>query len=360
MLESCHTAPSLWESLQHTTKPVVLYGMGNGADKILSVLEHYHIPCQGVFASDSFVRKKKFHQWDVVTYADLKEKYQNMVVLTSFGSSLPDVIENIKQISSEQELYLPDVPVYGNQLFTQEYFLAHQVQLETVFQLWQDDPSRQLFESLIRYKITGRLSDLLEYTHDRPSIFCELLSFSNQEVFVDAGAYHGDTVEEFISLTHGKYSGIVALEPDLRNFKRLQQATKDFPSVFLHNVGAWNQTETLLFEQRSGRSAALGKEGVPTRMDTIDHLCESFEVTVVKYDVEGAEREALQGTIQTINRCRPRLMISAYHRSEDLFTLPLLLQQIAPNYQFYLRREPCVPAWDISIIAIPQEYQHKN
>ena len=49
---------SCWEFLRKTDLPIFIYGMGDGALKILSVFEKYHIPTAGFFASDEFVRGK--------------------------------------------------------------------------------------------------------------------------------------------------------------------------------------------------------------------------------------------------------------------------------------------------------------
>lgn len=51
-------------------------------------------------------------------------------------------------------------------------------------------------------------------------------------------------------------------------------------------------------------------------------------------------------------RHKPKLMVSAYHRSEDLFALPLQIQRIQPGYRFYLRRFPYIPAWEINLIGL--------
>ena len=45
---------SLWQRLERARKPVMLYGMGNGADKILDELARRGIAAAGVFASDEF------------------------------------------------------------------------------------------------------------------------------------------------------------------------------------------------------------------------------------------------------------------------------------------------------------------
>jgi hypothetical protein len=68
--------------------------------------------------------------------------------------------------------------------------------------------------------------------------------------------------------------------------------------------------------------------------------------------VEGAEREALLGSRNTILRDSPALLVSAYHRSADLFSLPLLVHDLNPNYRLYLRRMAGIPAWDINLYAV--------
>ena len=64
-----------------------------------------------------------------------------------------------------------------------------------------------------------------------------------------------------------------------------------------------------------------------------------------------AEREAIAGARQTIERERPKLNIAAYHRSEDFFELPLLIHSLCKDYALYLRHHPYVPAWDTNLYA---------
>ena len=75
-------------------------------------------------------------------------------------------------------------------------------------------------------------------------------------------------------------------------------------------------------------------------------------VDYIKYDVEGAETEALMGSRGIIQRDAPALLVSAYHRNTDLFRLPLLVHELNPAYKLYLRRMAGVPAWDINLYAV--------
>ena len=84
----------------------------------------------------------------------------------------------------------------------------------------------------------------------------------------------------------------------------------------------------------------------------MDSVLEGESVDYIKYDVEGSEREALLGSAKTINKYAPKLLVSLYHRSEDMFVLPELVKEINPNYSLYLRRFPYIPAWDLNLYAI--------
>ena len=60
-------------------------------------------------------------------------------------------------------------------------------------------------------------------------------------------------------------------------------------------------------------------------------------MTFIKMDIEGAELEALKGSREIIQRYRPRLAISAYHKKEDLVELPLYIKELVPEYKLYIR-----------------------
>ena len=72
--------PYLWSALQAADRPIVIYGMGNGAEKVLDACAEHSIPIAGIFASDDFVRYQSFRGFTVKRYADLIE------VMLDFGA----------------------------------------------------------------------------------------------------------------------------------------------------------------------------------------------------------------------------------------------------------------------------------
>ncbi|MBQ4369456.1 MAG: FkbM family methyltransferase, partial [Oscillospiraceae bacterium] len=151
----------IWEKLARCEKPVVLYGTGDGAEKILERLEARGIEAAGIFASDGFVRPgRTFRGLGVVSYAEAAKRFGDMCVLVCFGSDRPEVIGNIKRIAAEQELYMPDVPVCGGGTFDAEYYEAHREELAQVRALLADEESRRCLDEVIEYKLSGEIEHL--------------------------------------------------------------------------------------------------------------------------------------------------------------------------------------------------------
>ena len=69
-------------------------------------------------------------------------------------------------------------------------------------------------------------------------------------------------------------------------------------------------------------------------------------------DVEGAEYETLSGMRNTIAKYKPKLAVSAYHRVGDIFTLPLYISQLNPDYKIYIRHHKYLPSWETNIYAV--------
>lgn len=348
----------LWRYLRDTDKTVVLYGMGNGADKILNICDSFGIEVADFFASDGFVRGHSFHGKTVLSYGQVKEKYgaDNLIVLLSFASCLPSVLSQIEAVAQECELYAPDVPVCGDTLFDLSFARAHGEELRRVWELLADEESRRIYEAVIAYKLTGRIDLLRSAESEKERIYRELLDAATIGAAADLGAYNGDTIRELMTYAP-QLSTVFAMEPDRRNFKKLEQWLEGIESPVVHSFfgAAWSEDATLIFGDSGNRNAGVFAPGrqVEVHAKSLDSFVGGERVDYVKYDVEGAEREALNGSRQVIARCRPRLLISAYHRSEDIFALPLQLHEMAPDYRLYYRRYPYVPAWDLNLIALP-------
>jgi len=350
------TETDVWRFLADEGKPVVVYGMGNGAEKIISVLNEYGVTVSDIFASDEFVRGHSFLGYKVKKYSEICEKYKNkdFNIVLAFATPIPDMLERIRKINAVHPVFAPDVPVVGSGIFTGKYFQENKSKFEYVFSRLADDESRRVYENIINFKISGKVDYLYSSTeYDKNNIYSGILKLGSSESIVDLGAYDGDTIKEFTAYTKGKYNHIYALEPDDKNFKKLVKNTQEMQSVSLYNMGAWNKQETLIFEKKAGRNSKLSAEGTSVKVTDIDSLI-SGEISMIKMDIEGAELKAIEGCEKTIKKYAPKLYICAYHRNEDMFSLPMKIWEYNKNYKIYFRHSPYIPAWESNFYCIAE------
>ena len=358
----------LWEMLRVTERPILLYGMGNGADKMIARLDAMGKSVADVFASDGFVRGQSFHGKRVLTYTEASQTYKNPIILVCFGSALPDVLDTVFHLEEKHDLYIPDMPVAGDDYFTAAFYREHYDEILKAYNLFADDASCELYANLLWYKLTGKPSFLRDgvKTGDER----ELLGYKTMKSAVDVGAYRGDTLKEMLE-NAPCLETVFALEPDAKNFKKLSTYAEGIEGkeILLFHAAAWQSSGALAFASSGNRNATLG--GIGTKIAgtasfehatsmvdvvKIDDITHGRTVDYIKYDTEGAEMASLEGSCDSILRSHPSLRVSAYHRSEDLFALSLWLSSHAKDgYLYYLRRRLSIPAWDIELIAVPKQ-----
>lgn len=354
MMEYCNL-PSLWDQLTTEKRPIFLYGTGNGGDKILDVCAARNIPITGVFASDGFVRHRSFRDMPVRSYSDVVAEYgEDIVVLLAFGTTMPSVVDFIKLLNSRHTLYIPEVPLYGGGLFDREMFSSVQEQLAEVRSLLTDEHSRLLLDDAVAFRLTGEMRYLMRTT-DPVADIANLYADNHIRTMLDGGAFKGDSATMYATALP-TLTAIHAAEADARTFRHLTEYAETEPHcrVMLHHCALWDYDGELTYTSSASRGSGNAGQNhrakvVTVPALTIDTLCDGMDVDLVKLDVEGAEAAALRGAEKTIDRCHPAMAVSLYHRTADLWELPLWLHGRLPEKKLYLRRPRCVPFWDLTL-----------
>ncbi len=343
--------PGLWDILKENELPILLYGMGNGADMIIEELEKLNIHFADTFASEGFVRGQLFHGKKVLSLSQAEEKYGELVILTTFAVHDETTLEFIRELSKKHRLFSPTVPIAGKGLFTLDYVKQNEERFSRAYSQLADEKSRKTFLDVINFKVSGKPEYLFSCQSEKDEVYNNILRLSEEETIVDLGAYDGDTIREFMRFTNGKYKHIFAFEPDEKNFRKLSKKTEGMNNLSLFNLGAWDKKDTLLFEKKAGRNSRKSEAGVPMSFDSVDNVI-SEPVSFIKMDIEGAENKALDGAKETIKKYKPKLYICAYHRNEDFFALPEKILSINPDYKIFLRHHPYIPAWETNFYCV--------
>ncbi len=183
-----------------------------------------------------------------------------------------------------------------------------------------------------------------EYSHFETEIF-RLFAREGATV-LDIGAnigYHTLSMSRFV----GPKGNVIAFEPQRIIFQLLcaNMAINSIVNVHCRHSAVGRALDTVtvpaLDYSRNNNFGGLGlgetyAQGEPVAIIPIDHM-ELPSCQFIKIDVEGMEFEALQGAVQTINRCRPVLYVENDRREKS----PSLIERLlAMDYRLFWHLPP--------------------
>jgi len=225
--------------------------------------------------------------------------------------------------------------------------------------VWADDQSRHEYVAQIRLRLFGELKTLPPPESNQYAPF-DIFAPRGDEVFVDCGAFDGDTIREFVAAWDGRFKHIYALEPDPGSCHRLSTSIESLPPSLANRIevlqiAVGGESGQVRFRADGTMGAAVADDGdVTIDCRTLDELFEGDPVSYIKMDIEGQEPAALRGGMGVIARCRPIIAACVYHAQDHLWSIPLFLHERLENYSLFLR--PHKPdGWDLIVYAVPHE-----
>jgi FkbM family methyltransferase len=232
-------------------------------------------------------------------------------------------------------------------------------QIRAAFVLWADEASRTEYVAQVRLRLRGDFSSLAAPVKHEMYFPDDLMSLSPGDVIVDCGAFRGDTLQAVLRWTGGRFAKIVAFEPDASNYDALRALVESLPidvkaRIESRPVAVSDETGRLSFNATGTEGASVGAGSTEVECVSLDALTWDRPPTFIKMDIEGSEMEALTGAANVISASAPILAISAYHRYDHLWRLPLLMHRLSGQYRFSLRPHG-VDGWDLVCYAIPKQ-----
>ena len=216
--------------------------------------------------------------------------------------------------------------------------------LDRAFALWEDDASRSEYVEQLSWMLSTEFGPMPFFdpynTYLPDGLFCS----APDEVFVDCGAFDGDTIRTFLRRRRSVFRRICAFEPDPANFRKLSAFVATLPETIQTRIdrlplAAGARRQTVRFEASGSVASRIDEAGtVEVACAPLDEILVDQAPTFIKMDIEGAEPEALAGARNVICRHRPVLAVCVYHRQEHLWEIPLMLADLVEDYRFFLRR----------------------
>lgn len=222
--------------------------------------------------------------------------------------------------------------------------------------LWSDDASRDEYLAQLRWRLLGEFDALYRPVQHTMYFPLDLCPLTDHEVFVDCGAYDGDSIRSFLDKTRNSFQRIYSFEPDPANFGKLEKEVALRPgreSITLQRAAVGGRSGTVTFSGDGNEASSVGKGDMVVNCVALDEVLSGAQPTYIKMDIEGAELDALNGARKIIQRYSPVLAVCSYHVQDHLWKIPLLIQSIDPNYSFFLRPH-LVEGWDVVCYAVPK------
>lgn len=209
--------------------------------------------------------------------------------------------------------------------------------INTLLNLLYDEESKIILGKRLDFFRTGELRYLEEMNITKGYFPREFFNMTENETFVDCGAYDGDSIEEFIECVSDKYNKIIAFEPDEKNLQKLENRKFCNDRISIYKAGVGKEEGVARFQSNGADGSLLSETGdTEIEIKKIDDTVE--DATFIKMDIEGAEYDALIGAKNLIKRCHPKLAICIYHKFEDMREIPLFLKELVPEYKFIIRQ----------------------
>lgn len=370
-----------------TGAPVVLFGTGHLGKDLLKTLVNHGITPVCFCNSDPTKSGSLYCDLPVISIDDLKALHKSSLIVVATQTHAASVKKHLLDIGfcRERVLWPKDFDMlfglyfsYANQSVLRalrvrtsqdliNVLTKNQEKISAVHSMLTDKKSKELFIAKLAFLVCNENLGLfknLMLNFSEP--ICEfglipfpnlgpenyfyfnndVFSLSQKEVFVDVGAFDGDSVTTFVQACNKhnlEYKHIYAFEPDPRNYQALEKNTADFKNLSLHKVGIWSRPEVLRFESSeksfSNTASGIAKNGdIEVQVVSLDDFLKGKAASIIKMDPPGnIIPEALMGAKKTISKFKPKLVLNAYNTFEDIFEMPFLINTIWPDYKLYLR-----------------------
>ena len=351
-------------SLENET--LVLFGSGNLGRKIASYFKDkgFKIACfadndklkhstviDGIIVYSPAIANDKFAKdnptWVVTIWSPGHSFKKTFDQLNQLGIQNIVPVNNIFQIFSKDLL-----PYYHFEL--PEYYINAKAKINEAYSYLIDDESKNQFCKQLKARVGYSFNELPDPTTINQYFPEDIIQLSEPEIFLDCGAFIGDTLSDYLEYAKVPFKKYICLEPDPQNLIVLNKniSAKNLNNVHVLEIAVGNENAELKFDATGGGGAGLSDTGsIIVECKRIDDYFNE-EITFIKFDIEGAELSALKGAHNTIHRYKPKLAVCIYHLPNDLWEIILFIKKQFPFYDLSVRSHQ-YDGLDFVLYAIP-------
>jgi FkbM family methyltransferase len=345
--EACATIERRPERRLDDKRPIWIFGAGGFGRDVATVLRNEGYDLAGFV--ETVPRISSTMGLPVLSWQQLGDRDREaQLVVGIYNRETPfDGLSQLAEMAGYKDIFLPYdyFPQIAKGmgwrfwLDARATILGALPEIEAVYNRLNDDVSRRCMLDILLFRMGANLG-YAGFLHEEEQYFCDLTLSKLQGrkiTYVDAGAFDGDTY-----LKISQYADVESaflFEPDPGNFQKLVANVRDRKGVVCLPCGLADRYAVLSFRSGIGESGQISSDGAEhVPIVALDDLLPNCKVDMIKMDIEGSEAIALKGCARTIRASRPILALSLYHKANDVWELPKLVDSLYPGCKLYIRQ----------------------
>jgi FkbM family methyltransferase len=327
--------------LQNSTLPLLLFGIGSYAIDVKKFLDANNVNIDHIVLDKNYYKPGLyFLDFPVELIDNVITRYKKTNILIAFSKYREKAIEYSLNQNIARCIFI-DAP-NEDCFFDYEFIKTHNSEFQKIYISLEDDYSRDVLIAFINAKISGCPGELYDLNvKEEEQYFPSFNNLLDNEIFVDCGAFDGDTIKLFYEKTNGKYDKIYAFECDIENIKKLRNTTSKYKNIEIIGKGCYSEKTSLTFSNNGTGTSMIIKNDIDCGL--------GWGGGGVIIDTD---------TIDNVVKSKPKLAISVYHKPEDLITIPEYIISLNKNYKLFLRHYG-YNSWETILYAIPDFLQER-
>lgn len=338
------------QQMKASRYPFIIWGIGSlsySVKKYMDILQ-IKVSCYWV---DGNCETKEKDGIPILSFTEIQSQFDKYNVV--FGHSKYELKRELKEKSDKiVNIFCISNLCYNRyQRIEKSFFEQNAHNYYKNYCILEDKKSKECMIAYLRCKMSENVDYVIDVFDGEINYFNNpCFELREDEVYVDIGAYTGDSVELFLKESGGHYKKIYAYEPEEENYTLLKKlvGNKHLKNVVCEQMGTWNKKEKLSFdldEESSSISLATPKvQSTEINVDALDSMLGDEEVTLIKINFLSGIRETIEGMKHILIQHKPRLVITVGFDEYALLSIPMLIKEINPEYRIYLRFAAAMPA----------------
>lgn len=300
---------AIFDQIKACPYDIYIWGAGSMAKEVKKRLDEHDIKVKGYFVDEKEKSMDPVGEQEILKKDWLINNKSEIAVVCGHGHY--ENIEKLREYKLIRKIFVIVNPYLQYQGPDEKWMYNNRERISKALKK-MDCLSAKCLLAYYKVQKTGDIKDILDDEFVMDNIFSFFSGrFTENEIYVDIGAYTGDTINLFLKACGEKYKKIIAIEPNLNAYMCLEEFASKRNNIITKCCGLGKKNETMYINLDDMQSAHVSNntDGVAIEIYKFDDLMKQENITMVKIFVPFMAMDILEGARESILKFKPKLII---------------------------------------------------